>query len=165
LSGGAIGWANDSHCFVTPNGYHIKDNYLCYAPAGAQGDVNIQVDAQQISGIPTEPFGIAFRRASQGNYYEFDIDSNSKWVVFKCQSATNGCAELIPYTRNSAIHGGINVTNELEVRAKGALFTFLVNGKKVGQVTDATFSTGLVGVSSSADIEAVFTNIVITQLG
>lgn len=156
-------WSEDQHCFsgATEDGYHVNSGYICFAPIGEQGDVDITVTVKQVRGTTLEPYGISFRRASAGNGYEFDIDSNGKWVLFK--DVNRSGTRLVDYTANSAIKGGLNTSNTLEVRAKGSHFDFFVNGTSVGSYDDATFSSGRVGLAAAENIESVFTNLLITR--
>jgi hypothetical protein len=54
----------------------------------------------------------------------------------------------------------------LEVRAQGPTFTFLVNGKQVGKVTDSTIAAGgRCGLAGFTGIEVVFSNFSLKLLG
>lgn len=161
LTSAADNWTNDQNCFFGAGGYHINGGFLCVAPAGTLTDVDVSVQVKQISGETTIPYGIGFRRPSTGNRYEFDIDSNSKWVFFKC--AASNCTTVIDYTADAAIQGGLNTVNTLEVRAVGSQFEFLVNGTKVGQTTDTTYPSGEVGLAGDDGIEVVFSNLKIIK--
>jgi hypothetical protein len=154
-------WSQDDNCFYSGGGYHIKNGYFCFAPAGDQADVSITVDAKQISGDTTLPYGIGFRRPAQGKHYEFDVDSASEWVFYSCDPTT--CSPVVDYTKNSAIHGGLNTTNTLSVTAKGSHFDFFVNGTKVGQADDTTYATGELGLLGSENAEIVFANLLVTK--
>ena len=151
----STGWANDSHCSYGSGGYHIKDGYICYAPAGSFADATISATSKQISGSQLNPYGIAFRISGQLDY-EFDIDSGGQWAVAKCGSSN--CTTLVDFTPNSAIHTGLNVTNTLTVAMKGSHFVFSVNGTQVGETTDATYASGKVGISASDSTEVVYSN-------
>ncbi|HLW00650.1 MAG TPA: family 16 glycoside hydrolase [Ktedonobacterales bacterium] len=167
LTSNTNGWANDaneSHCFFKDKSYHVKDGYYCLAPAGSVSDANITVQVKQVAGSLRYAYGIVFRRASPGNWYEFDIDSNSKWV-FRAV-INNSSSTLVPYTPNTAIKGGLNQVNTLRVQAKGTHFTFYVNGIKVGEAADTMFSSGYSGLSADgADTEVAYNNFQITAAG
>jgi hypothetical protein len=156
LTTSAIGWSSGPNCFLGAGGYHITDGFLCRSPAGDLTDVDVTVQVEQISGPTVYGYGIAFRRPSLGNHYDFDVDSNSKWVFAKCVG--NVCKNVIQFTQNAVIVGGWNTVNTLRVRAMGSHFDFFVNGTKVGQADDATFSSGEVGLTGGDGIEVVFTN-------
>lgn len=149
------GWANDSHCSYGSGGYHIKDGFICYAPAGDTTNATVTTTVKQISGAVLDPYGVSVRISDQG-HYEFDIDSNGKWVVFKCGSSN--CSRLKDYTASSAIHSGLNATNTLSVAMQGTNFTFSINGTQVGQFTDSAYSSGQVGLGGSDGIEVVYSS-------
>ena len=79
LTSNTYDWANDSHCFFQNKSYHVRDAYVCYAPAGNIVDATISVDAFQVSGSLIWFYGLLFRRVSTGNFYVFVIDGNSQW--------------------------------------------------------------------------------------
>lgn len=158
----STGWTNDSNCSYGSGGYHIKGSYICTAPAGEFTDATVSVTVKQISGTNLDPYGISVRIGPQFQYhYEFDIDSNGKWVVFKCGS--NDCSKLKDYTANAAIHANLNVSNTLSVAMKGGKFTFSINGTQLGQVSDSAYSSGDIGLNGSDGIEVVYSNFEITS--
>ena len=159
----ATGWSNDSHCFFEKNSYHVRDGYLCYAPAGNIGDGNFSVDAYQVSGDPVWFYGIVVRRVSKGNYYAFYVDGNSQFLFSKYVNGTR--TDILAITPSAAIKGGLNTINTLLVRAQGSHFTFYVNGTKVGEADDSTFTTGYSGIEGGGGgIEVAFNNFKITAL-
>ena len=156
------GWAVDPpHCQYANGGYLISNNYICYAPAGIIGDATISAQAKQVQGPTTSLFGIALRRVSRGNFYVFEIDSNSEWDFVK---AVNGNAtEIVSLTQNAAIKGGLNVANTLLVRSSSSHFDFFVNGTKVGQADDSTYSSGKAGLAAGDTMQVVYNNFNITK--
>jgi len=162
LTSASSDWSTGGQCNFASDGYHIKNGYICYAPAGDLADTTATVDVKQLSGSTTAAdFGIALRRTSQGNYYQFGIDGNSEWDFGKVVGGT--FKSLVEPTSNAAIHGGLNSANTLQVVAKGGHFDFFVNGTKVGQADDTTFASGKSGLYVSDQAEAVFTNLKITK--
>ncbi|MGH2516997.1 MAG: family 16 glycoside hydrolase [Ktedonobacterales bacterium] len=155
------GWSNDSHCAYASDGYHIKDGYICFAPAGSFSDAKVTVTAKQLSGSTQEGFGIGFRISSQ-TYYEFDIDSSGEWAVGKCGAST--CAPLVDFTSSSAVHSGLNTANTLTVTMKGTHFVFSVNGTQVGDATDSAYANGKIGISAGQGTEIVYSNFAIASV-
>jgi hypothetical protein len=152
-------WSNDpGKCFYGSDGYHIADSYLCYAPAGVQTDADVSVQVKQVSGDTTTPYGITFRVTRKVSHYDFLITGDSHWLLAKCDTNGSTCTNLIDFTSNAAIKGGLNTSNTLEVRAVGSHFEFFVNSINVGHLDDASLSSGLVGLVGSNGIECVFTN-------
>jgi hypothetical protein len=155
-------WVNDTNCFFQDSAYHIKDNFVCFAHAGNISDANITVQAKQVAGSLREPYGISFRKAATNAWYDFDITSDSEWFFGKVVNGKE--VTLIHYTRNAAIKGGLNTSNTLLVQAKDSHFVFYVNGTKVGQADDATYTSGLVGLSAGgSDTEIAYNNFQITK--
>src|SRR5258708_8589297 len=162
LTSDTNGWSTGGQCNFASDGYHIKNGYICYAPAGNEGDATFSVDVKQLSGSTANTdSGITLRRTSQGNYYQFGIDGNSEWDFGKVVGGT--FKSLVDPTSNAVIHGGLNTTNTVQVVAKGGHFDFFVNGAKVGQADDTTFASGKSGLFVSDQAEAVFTNLKITK--
>ena len=155
------GWTTQApYCQYANGGYQISDA-ICYAPAGIIGDASISVQARQIQGTADHSFGLDFRRVSKGNYYAFEIDSNSDWVFGK--EVNSSFTPILDWSTSNAIKGGLNVTNTLLVRAHGSHFDFFVNGVKVGQADDSTFASGRAGVGAGQNIQVVYDNFKITK--
>ncbi|HEX8996818.1 MAG TPA: hypothetical protein VF812_12380 [Ktedonobacterales bacterium] len=151
------GWSDDAtHCYFAPDGYHIRDSYLCYAPIGIQTDGTESVTAKEVSGPTNHGYGLIFRRASKGNYYMFIIDSDSKWAVGKVVNGTT--STLQEYTTDAAIKGGLNTANLLSVTMAGSTFAFYANGVKLGTIHDSTFTKGKWGLVAFSTDNVVFTN-------
>ncbi len=154
-------WANvPPNCQFANGGYQVGNNYICYAPAGSLQDANVQVQARQIVGPTINGYGIVLRRASQGNFYGFYVDSNSKWAFVKV--VNNNETDIVPFAAADAIKGGLNQANTLLVRFKGSHFAFFVNGQQVGQADDSTFTSGRVGLAADTDTQVVFNDIKVT---
>jgi hypothetical protein len=155
-------WTSDSNCSFGTGGYHISAGFICYAPTDPVSDAITTVSVKQISGPLTYAYGLAFRRVSAGNYYEFEVDSNGKWIFDK---TVNGATTTIDdFTANAAIKKGLNQVNTLSVTAKGSHFIFSVNGTQVGTADDTTFTSGKTGLAGNDGIEVVFTQLVIAHV-
>jgi hypothetical protein len=166
LRGGtAGGWVNDAYCTDKADGYHISGAYLCYAPVTQEGSVDITVTVTQVHGPINLLYGIVLRSSGKGNYYLFGIDGNGKWTFAKLTNNTS--SYLVKPETNAAIKTKLNQANTLEVRAIGSQFDFFVNGIQVGQTSDTTYSTGLIGLTSERGVggvvEVVYANIRIAQ--
>ena len=157
-------WANDSNCFFGSGGYHINAAFICYAPSPADkvGDAVTTVSVTQTSGPITYPYGLVIRRVSKGNYYEFLIDANGKWLFDKVVNGTS--TDIVKFTPDKAIKTGLNQSNTISVQAKGSHFVFSVNGTQVGTADDSTFTSGETGLSGNDNIEVVYTNLVIKHV-
>jgi len=151
------------HCIAQSDGLHVHDNFACLTQAGSLTNIDVTVQVKQINGDTTQPYGIEVRRSDSG-WDEFDIDGNSRYVVFKCEDGDcTTSTRVVDFTMSAAINGGLNATNALEVRAVGSHFDFYVNGTKVGVVDDASFAAGDVGLSANDGVEVVYTSLKITK--
>jgi hypothetical protein len=162
LRGGtAGGWVNDAYCTDKSDGYHIIGGHLCYAPVTEQATVDVTVTVTQLHGPTSLLYGIVLRSSGKDNSYLFGIDGNGKWTFAKLSNKTS--SYLIKPKTNAAIKKNLNQANTLEVRATGSQFYFFVNSIQVGQTSDTTYPTGLVGLTSEPGVEVVYANIIIAQ--
>jgi hypothetical protein len=160
---GTSGWVTNGNCFFQADGYHIKGSYICYAPVSAQQNASASVSVKQTDGDDTFLFyGIVLRRVSQGNYYMFAVDSQGKWRFGRVVDGKY--VDIVKERASDAINTDAGATNVLAVRARAGHFTFLVNGTQVGQADDATFTSGLWGLSGGDGIEVAYTDLKITRL-
>jgi len=109
-------------------------------------DATIELAVQTVSGkTSTEGdyrYGITFRQTG-ANYYAFTISpTTKKWDVFKRSSG--GIVPLKDGVEESI--QGLDVDDLLRVDAQGFNFSFYVNDKLVGQLTDADYPDGTVGL-------------------
>jgi hypothetical protein len=166
LTSNSNGWTDDpARCFFQSDGYHVGKGFTCYAPTALLADDVATVSAKAVSGGSSYVYGIQFRQLPilKLNCYAFLVDTSGNWAVFK--TVNDQDTELAPFTRNAAIKQGTQATNILEVRATGGHFEFFVNGTRVGQVNDSTFTRGFTGLFANSDGEAVFANLVIKGPG
>jgi len=154
-------WQDDANCSFKADGYHITAAFICFAPPEDVQDVNVSVTAKQVSGATNHFYGLVLRRASKGNYYVFDIDSNGKWEFFVVKN--NQGTAIVDLTANPAIQTGLGVANTLQVTAVGSHFVFSVNGTQVGQADDSSFLSGLLGLEGDDGMDVAYTNFKATQ--
>ena len=134
---------------------------------------SLDIDATQKEGPNNNAYGVLFRYINSANFYWFVITGNGeihfkkqekgKWVNIKYISGNSGwqkCAQV--KTGNSA--------NHIRVVADRNKFTFYVNGEKVLEAKDSTFSGGSVGITvASLDAPTnkgphfVFDNLIVTK--
>ena len=165
FSSNAAGWADDSHCFLKDDGFHVTSDYICYAPIGNYSDIDVKAQVKQLSGPTNTPISIEFRLLNSGTNhtsYVFAVTSDGRWEFAKCGGGA--CARPVNFRGSSAINKGIGATNTLEVYAKGSHMDFFINGKVVGSLDDSTYSTGMVGLFCGDGMECVFTNLFIGEL-
>ncbi|GAC1391250.1 MAG: hypothetical protein NVS4B11_14230 [Ktedonobacteraceae bacterium] len=160
------GWANSAACTFTPNGLAVRPDggqaYICLAPIPSVTDMSVKVTVQQTTGSLTHAFGIAFHHTAPKNYYFFGIDGRGRFTL---TIVVNDVSHVVlPFTRNTVIHGGMNVTNQLQVITKGQNVTLLVNGSPVGQATLSTFAAGTVGLRGINDGKVIFQQLSISPV-
>lgn len=159
LQTGAGGWAYSSPCADRRDGYHITGAFICFAPVQYTGSVRITVRVEQLSGDTAQSFGIVFRSPSRDNFYRFAIDSNGGWLFSKLTNDTR--TDIVSYTPSAAIKPGLNVTNTLQVVARGTHFDFFVNGTKVGEADDGAFAEGRLGLTGVAGGDIVYSDLLV----
>ena len=109
-------------------------------------DATIELQAYTVSGRTATDgdyrYGLVFRRSGD-NYYAFTISpTTKKWEVFK--SSPSGFVTLTEGIEESI--QGLDVNDLLRVDAQGSNFLFSINDTLVGQVTDADYPEGTVGL-------------------
>jgi len=153
----AAEWEPDQNCFFASDGFHIRPNLACQSPVRELSDVDVSVQMRQISGGPTDQNGIEVRRSGDpASLYEFDIDATGGWLFKKCIRSFDNC-DTLDSGSDPAIHLGIGAVNTLEIRAIGSRFSLLTNGALIGQVSDASLSSGDVWLDTGGHAECVFT--------
>ncbi len=107
-------------------------------------DAVIEVDGQANTGGPTDNgYGVIFRLKDRKNFYHFEVSSDGYWRagILKDDKGENWG----DWQQHPAIKPGYAI-NHLKVEMLGDKFVFSVNGQKVGDKQDATFSAGDFGV-------------------
>jgi hypothetical protein len=152
----ATGWTEEKfdNYFVgyhEPEYYHIEissPNYktAIFAPGKKSfSDATFEVKAFTVAAKTATTgdfeYGTAFRRSGD-QYYAFTISPRTKkWFVLK--SSTNALEVLAEGTEES-IHD-LDAADILRVDAQGSEFTFHINNRLVGQVSDSDYANGEFG--------------------
>jgi hypothetical protein len=156
LTANTLGWPKTDHCFFQDGSFHVKDNRYCYA-GKPYTDARATVQATQIDGPTTVPYGIVFRVSGSGSFYGFEVYGNGMWTVWKCVEAH--CTPIVPQEKTAALHAGVGQSNTLSVLAAASHFEFFINGEKVGAVDDATFTSGNIGLQAGKKVEVAFSDL------
>src|SRR6185436_13219307 len=86
-------------------------------------------------------YGIAFRRSGD-QYYAFTISPRTKkWFVLK---SSPSALEVLAEGSDESIHD-LDTADDLRVDAEGTAFTFQINNRLVGEVSDSDYASGEVG--------------------
>jgi serine/threonine protein kinase len=164
-------WMNDgTSCFFASDGYHVHldpspppaNGYSCTESDRSYRDSAITVNMIIRGG---NSGGLLFRLQNNrfpnilGYFFEVGIGGNYEIQRVNAGSLTT----LQDWTDSTAINGGRNSLNTLQVIAHGSDFLFYVNGVYLTQVQDATYGVGDIGFDSQTDTtgpgEAVFSNL------
>lgn len=112
----------------------------------------------QFSG-ESNAYGITLRYTRGVGHYDFIITTGGYWAFYVCDDAKQSCMALIPFAHSDALQEGIDTLNTLEARAVGSHFDFYLNGTKVGQANDSTYTSGQVALVGGPNMECVFSNL------
>lgn len=134
-------------------------------------DADISVRFKPVSGRKDQAAGLVWRLKDKDNYYIVRANAlENNVVLYKVQ---NGRREDLPLKGAGRTYGKDakvpkNEWSELRVTAKGNLFTIYLNGQKLYEVEDGTFTeAGKVGVWTKADSVTYFDDlkVVLTASG
>src|SRR5574341_113106 len=153
----ATGWTEEKfdNYFVgyhEPEYYHIEitsANYKLpiFAPEKQSYDnATIEVKAFTVAAKTAASgdfaYGTAFRRSGD-QYYAFTISPRTKkWFVLK---SSPNALEVLAESSDESIHD-LDAEDTLRVDAQGSDFAFHINDRLVGQVSDADYVSGEVGL-------------------
>jgi len=133
---------------------------LCVHDGVTAKDADISVKFKPVSGKKDQAAGIVWRYRDKDNYYIVRANAlENNVVLYKVQ---NGKREDLPVKGEGRTYGKKatvpkNQWSELRVTAKGNLFTVWLNGQKLYDVEDATFTgAGKVGLWTKADSVTYF---------
>ena len=152
----ATGWTEEKfdNYFVgyhEPEYYHIEissPNYktAIFAPEKKSfEDATFEVKAFTVAAKTATSgdfeYGTAFRRSGD-QYYAFTISPRTKkWFVLK---SSPNALEVLAEGTDESIHD-LDAADVLRVDAQGSDFTFLINDRLVGQVSDSDYASGEFG--------------------
>lgn len=109
-------------------------------------NLRLEVDSGLLDGPPETSYGLIFRHQDAANYYAFEVDGLGQFRLGKV--VRGAYSPLLPAAPSDRVQPG-QALNHLSVRAVGNQISVAVNGVEVGQVTDATFPSGHIGMRAS----------------
>ncbi|MEN6370098.1 MAG: family 16 glycoside hydrolase [Thermotogota bacterium] len=136
--------------------------------AGTFANAQFDVDVKHEAGTNNlSAGGLVFRFTDVENTYIFQVSASGYFRVGRW--VADVWTTIVNWTASDAIHTGTDEENHLTVLADGTSLTFLINRTEVAEITDASFSTGYVGVTVQAfdenvDVEESFDNLVVRKL-
>jgi hypothetical protein len=120
-------------------------------------DVIVSAAFHKVSGPVGGGYGIILRDQAavpqngtnqDGHYYV--LEAGDKGEIGMWRRDGNAWVDLVPWKRSDAVKTG-TATNELTASAIGDRLSLSVNGTQVASITEATFSSGNVGLFSGGD--------------
>ena len=133
---------------------------LCVHDGVTAKDADISVKFKPVSGKKDQAAGVVWRYRDKDNYYIVRANAlENNVVLYKVQ---NGKREDLPVKGEGRTYGKKatvpkNQWSELRVTANGNLFTVWLNGQRLYEVEDATFTeAGKVGLWTKADSVTYF---------
>lgn len=164
-------WMNDgASCFFAADGYHVHlspsappaNGHSCTESDRAFRDATFTVE-MVIRGGYSGGLLIRLQNAQfpiiLGYFFEVGIGGNYEIHRVNAGSFTT----LQDWTDSSAINGGLDSLNTLQVIARGNVFLFYVNGVYLTHVQDSVDGVGTIGFVSQTDAtgpgDAVFSNL------
>lgn len=135
-----------------------RTNYrfpVCVYQKFSAKNVDISVKFKPISGKVDQAAGLVWRYRNKNNYYVVRANAlEDNVVMYKVHRGRRSDLPLLGKGRTYGMKAKVPSRrwSTLRVTAKGNLFTVYLNGKKLYQVVDKTFSkAGKIGVWTKAD--------------
>jgi transcriptional regulator with XRE-family HTH domain len=160
-------WSIGDSCSFKNGHYHISSSGANYCLMAKQGytDMRYQIEMSLLTGTWA---GVVFRANGNSNLYYFSLSAQGQYEADMI-GPTN---KKLLLGNSSAILTGSGKWNVLEVEAYQTHLLFSVNGHLIGQVQDATYPSGDVGVcvgyydntSDPTTTTAIFRNVLVWQL-
>jgi hypothetical protein len=123
--------------FAWGNPDHVRD----------LADFEVEVDARLVEGPVNNSMGLLVRYAwGTKNFYWFQVSSDGFYSVDRLDAGE--FTGLLGWEPSEAINQGVGATNHLRVVCRGSQFSFYVNGVHLGDVTDATYASGGLGLGA-----------------
>ena len=129
-------------------------------------DVQIEVDLIKLGGPDDNDFGLICRFQDQNNFYIFLISSDGYYGIAKVKDGQYSLigADQLQY-HNAIAHGA--ASNHLRADCAGPALRLYVNGQKLQDVQDLTFTSGDVGLMAGSydepGVDILFHNFVVKQ--
>ena len=137
---------------------------VCVLDAVSTEDVDLSVRFKAVKGSTDQAAGLVWRYRDKDNYYLLRANAlENNLVLYKVEAGKRSDlkpkgAGLFAYGKKAKVPSGVWGT--LRVAAKGPLFEAYLNGEKLFEVEDRTFTgPGNVGVWTKADSVTYFDNL------
>jgi len=182
-----VGTYNDHNFAFKDGAYHIGNNSADHLAIALLPDEDVPepftytITMNEVKGddVTTDAtklnlFGLVLRynQKDQNNqtFYSFEIkptNSNAEYQFRKYDSSQSDPWTMLwhqPLGSEYHLGQGAANSNTVKVVANGSNFTFLVNGKQVGSISDNAFQHGQIGMLvNQAGAEIAFSNLILTH--
>jgi hypothetical protein len=129
-------------------------------------DVSIEVTASQFSGPDNDnnDYGVMCRLNDSGGGYSFNVSGDGFYSIQRMDDSS--FTNLVDWTESNEINQG-NATNEVRGVCQGSTLTLYVNGEKLAEATDTTYTSGDIALAATTyedePTEVRFDNLVVSQ--
>lgn len=145
----AANWDQDNKCVFASDGYHVKEGtdwHGCRESAFGYQNAAITANVRILSGLTG---GLFFRISTDmfGEYsgYLFEMNNAGMYrIALFSQRITATITPLKKWMFSPALRQGSTATNTLQVIAQGTNLSFYANGAFLVQLTDSTYSSGVI---------------------
>lgn len=139
---------------IRDGAYHFSlhaDDVIKWTTAGKSfSDGIYAVEATQLAGPLDNGYGMLFRLDDEkDNFYLFAVSGDGYvWIGRYLDGGKEEATPIIGtgWLESPAVNQGLDVVNELQVRAESGNMIFLVNQYEIGRVTDNTLQKGDIGL-------------------
>ncbi|MBM4414235.1 MAG: hypothetical protein FJ040_12425 [Chloroflexi bacterium] len=124
-------------------------------------DFDVRATMTQTRGSNEAGYGWRFRQDTTDSYIMVMLNSRGYWRIQR--SIDDTVNDLTPWQFSRHINQGIDVPNELHVRAQGSLIQVWINGVAMGEVTDFAPVAGqltlAVSTMTDGDVQITFDDV------
>jgi hypothetical protein len=159
---GAVGYGQ-GYYFVTST----ASTMTMWGVAGVNfTDVIIDVDANQVSGPDSHDndFGVVCRLQEDGSGYYMLVSGDGYYSIY--MGVGEDFSPLVDWSESKVIQQG-NTPNHIRGVCDGNQLALYANGEKLAETSDATYSSGDIGLTATTyedvTVEVHFTNLLATS--
>jgi 3-keto-disaccharide hydrolase len=160
-----------NNCSFHSDGYHIQDTQTGVVSDSMLFKQTFDNAVIDITGVISkgdpQNAGLAIEfRVPQDNHlegYGFFIYDDGTFDLLKWDSQGKSTT-LIDTTSSSALHGGLQQSNDLKIVMNGSHFTFYANNQQIIDTNDSVYSNGYIGLAADGQgTEVIFSNLTVTK--
>ncbi len=159
---GSVGYASGAYFVISSD-----QEWVMWGVANRSFDnIIVDVDATQVSAGPTDDnaYGVVCREQGDGGGYYLRISGDGYYSIAK--SDGSDFESLVDWAESDAIRQG-NATNHIRTICDGSSLVLFVNGQRLAQANDSTFTSGDIALTVTTfepePSEVHFDNLVVTE--